>query len=58
MFLQITLYFNWMELEHMTVSVGAIHYGASGIVSTCIRTVTLLCGRLPVHNTNYIMDMA
>jgi hypothetical protein len=44
-FLQIALYFNWMELEHVTVSVGAIHYGASGIASTSLWTVTLFYGK-------------
>jgi hypothetical protein len=39
--LQMALYYDWMELEHVTYSVGAIHSTASGLASSCIFTITV-----------------
>ncbi len=36
LFLQVALYYNWMELKHVSYSVGDIDYAASGVASRSI----------------------
>ncbi len=40
---QTALYFNWMELAPVVYRAGAIYFTASGLASSCLRTLTLFC---------------